>query len=475
MKQIGISLDFNFKSIKLIIYYLIIIFIFFGCDNSLSCDDFNELLVDKQIVKSYSIYSASLNNVPENPSNDENLNVSVSGTGIEEYQYKIVPQSNACTGGGYNDTWTPVSTAITDAIGIDGDYKLCIIGRDSDGYIQSKEVASTYTWSKGVWELEVTTTAINQNMTIGFDNPVDVYIDWGDDIDEITNLTSITHTYSTAGVYTLKIRGKASRIHFYNDDAGERLTAILSRVRGIEGITSFENTFRSCNNLTSIPSGLFDNNTQVTNFNFTFMWCTELTAIPSGLFDKNVMVTDFISTFNFCSNLMSIPAGLFDHNTQVKNFNSTFFSCSSLTSIPSGLFDKNTEVISFSQTFAMSGVNSIPGGLFDYNTNVESFRYTFMSSNITSIPEGLFDENGQVTTFENTFSTCFFLETIPTNLFANNALVDNFTSTFKNCSNVTSTVPIIWINHSTASHENCFFGVTNAYNYDDIDNDWKGL
>ena len=334
------------------------------------------------------------------------------------------------------------------------------------------------------WELEVTTTSSSQNMTIQMDGPVNLTVDWGDGIEEATSLTSLTHTYASAGVYTLRIGGQASRIHFDNPDAQARLTGILSVVQAISGLTSFENTFNNCSNLTgSIHAGLFDNAPLVTSFQSTFANCSGLTgSIPSGLFDNNTQVTTFSSTFYGCSGLTgSIPSGLFDNNPLVTTFYCTFAYSPGFTgSIPSGLFDNNPLVTIFTGTFAAgssSGLTgSIPSGLFDNNTQVTSFYGTFVScSGLTdSIPSGLFDNNTLVTSFESTFSYCSSLTSIPSGLFDNNALVTNFRDTFNECTGVTSAVPTLWISHPGATtHGRCFYNVINASNYASIPADWK--
>jgi len=327
------------------------------------------------------------------------------------------------------------------------------------------------------WDLEVTTTGINQNMTIGFDGPVDMTIYWGDGTDQTTTNTSITHTYSSAGTYTLRLKGMASRISFSNADAQSRLTGILSKVQGITGITSFNHTFRSCSNLQgSIPPGLFDNCPLVTSFSCTFHECSGLTGqIPAGLFDNNPLVTNFNITFSYCSGLSGpIPAGLFDYNTEVTTFNFTFQLCSGLTSVPSGLFDYTTKVTLFHQTFlACTGLTSIPSGLFDYCPDVLEFWATFAGSSIISIPPGLFDFNTKVTNFSSLFDTCPSLTSIPIGLFDNNPLVNDFYSAFARCTGITSAVPELWNTHPGVYGEFCFLNVTNASNYAFIPVGWQ--
>ena len=142
--------------------------------------------------------------------------------------------------------------------------------------------------------------------------------------------------------------------------------------------TDFENCFYYCTNLTSIPEGLFDNNTQVTNFNYCFAGCRSLTSIPEGLFDSNTQVTSFNYCFSNCINLTSIPEGLFDNNTQATDFSGCFYICSNLTSIPEGLFDKNTQATDFGSCFNnCTSLTSIPEGLFDKNTQVTNFKSCF--------------------------------------------------------------------------------------------------
>ena len=95
--------------------------------------------------------------------------------------------------------------------------------------------------------------------------------------------------------------------------------------------TSFNYCFHNMYSLTSIPKGLFDNNSQVTDFQFCFQYCRKLTSIPIGLFDKHTQVTNFSFCFYYCDSLTSMPIGLFNNHTQVTDFSSCFRYCSNLT------------------------------------------------------------------------------------------------------------------------------------------------
>ena len=277
----------------------------------------------------------------------------------------------------------------------------------------------------GAWLLRVSPTSANPTMTVDLENPVDVVIDWGEGAPMTYNTSPAEHTYAIPGTYTLSIRGRASRIGFNNPNAQAILTGILSPVRGIRGLTSFENTFRSCRNLaTPIPPGLFDNTPDVTTFGAVFMDCTSLPGpIPKGLFDHTPLVTDF--------------GGVFAWNPQF------------VSTIPAGLFDKSPLATTFAALFYASGVSgAIPPGLFDAATRATNFKNTFRDCfRITSIPPDLFAKTPNVTTFHYTFAQAF--------------------------SSIRGPVPELWISHPAALHPKTFAGNTGASNWNDIPADWK--
>ncbi|WP_027002469.1 BspA family leucine-rich repeat surface protein, partial [Hugenholtzia roseola] len=95
------------------------------------------------------------------------------------------------------------------------------------------------------------TTAANESITIPHDGTgYNFTVDWGDsNIEVLTDVDfPFTHTYTTAGTYTVSITGDFPRIYFNN--GGDRL-----KIRSIEqwgdiAWTSMENAFWGCGNLT---------------------------------------------------------------------------------------------------------------------------------------------------------------------------------------------------------------------------------
>ena len=95
----------------------------------------------------------------------------------------------------------------------------------------------------------------------------DYSVNWGDDTSD-TNVTgNITHTYATAGTYTVAITGDFPRIYFNN--VGDREKIIAINQWGDQVWTSMANAFNGCSNLT-IPATDAPDLTGVTDMSVIF-------------------------------------------------------------------------------------------------------------------------------------------------------------------------------------------------------------
>ena len=146
--------------------------------------------------------------------------------------------------------------------------------------------------------------------------PVDIKIDWGDGKEFSSEASGASanfpHTYSSAGEYTVTVYSTET------DDTRQQIPALRFREIGTKlirietpflntGGNSFIQCFKGCDNLKSIPPGLFDKNTNATDFSFCFVNCINLTDIPKNLFAKNKAATNFSSCFNNCTDLTLNP------------------------------------------------------------------------------------------------------------------------------------------------------------------------
>lgn len=234
------------------------------------------------------------------------------------------------------------------------------------------------------FQIEVTTTNSPQNFICKFVNPGTLHVDWGNGSSNDYNATvTVTNTYATAGVYTIRMSGFVQHIDFFiYPDPGlgtpKLISAIKTPIRGITGLNSAYEMFKHCENITNIPAGLFDQCPGITTFYDTFLACKKITSIPPGLFNAQTNVTTFYATFDNCDLLKDIPPGLFDKHTNNLNFAWTFAKCYALTNIPAGLFDRHPKVTTFAYAFFRCyALPSIPPLLFDKNTNVTTYSKAF--------------------------------------------------------------------------------------------------
>lgn len=208
----------------------------------------------------------------------------------------------------------------------------------------------------------------------------DFSVDWDDgSSNTITSSSDVNriHTFSSPGTYDISLTGTIPSFRVNNSGYRGLYTAVIAW-----GTPSFKTlNFYGCSNLTSLPTsggsatGHDGLNTLVNVDNF--LRASGITTLPDGLMDYMVNVTSFVDSFSFMQ-ISSIPSGFFDNCTNALSFNSTFNQCFNLSAIPSGLFDNNTNVTNFSSTFkSCISIGSIPSGLFDNNTNVTTFFSVF--------------------------------------------------------------------------------------------------
>lgn len=307
-------------------------------------------------------------------------------------------------------------------------------------------------------QLEYTTSIINESITLPLKGNVTCAVNWGDGSETIVNTDNPTHTYNQAGVYNVSISGHCNSLYHSSTNITKviawgdeilgltsleeafidciNLSSIPTDIAGVfEDVTTFRSAFQNCNNLSSIPNNLFDYAIKAIDFSYTFQGGKVFNSIPNNLFLNNIEVTDFSYTFAQCPNIEHLPSGLFVHCPKVTSFEGTFLGCAKLITIPKSLFENNPEVITFKGVFnGCDSINTISAGLFKYNTKVTTFEEAFMScENLTSIPSTLFSYNTEVINFSKVFAVCTKLTQIPVGLFNSNTKVTTFNRSFYFC------------------------------------------
>lgn len=320
--------------------------------------------------------------------------------------------------------------------------------------------------------LEFNVLPDNLMVTLPISGNVNCEIDWGNGSDkEIVTSDRPSHTYQTAGTYTVKINGDFEKMY----NCSTNVTKIISWGNTNTLLINMDNAFSRCINLIEIPNDDYETFINVNSFLYTFSYCSNLVSIPRNLFaycynvetlngcflscsglttaiydnmfDNCYNVTNFSGIFTLCKNLKgSIPENLFANCPKVTTFANTFSNCSGLTgSIPENLFVNCHEVTDFTGTFSgCTGLTGlIPENLFKNNTKVQTFHLFFSNTNIIGeIPENLFVNNTVVTKIGGVFSGCTGLTgAIPENLFKNCSNAVDFENTFSGCKGLTATIP----------------------------------
>ncbi|MBP9999614.1 MAG: InlB B-repeat-containing protein [Proteobacteria bacterium] len=195
-------------------------------------------------------------------------------------------------------------------------------------------------------EFSMTTTSLAAGTVFSFTMSAqgNFVIDWGDgNIQQITRTnttdTTYSHTYTTAGTYTIGLSGQATgyntntAIAAISFSGNTNIAGISGSLGAVFGTLSsgtnkqprFYQTFANCSNLTgSIPSGLFSgiSGAPVNQlFAYTFADCSGLTgSIPENLFSGvSGPLTNYLFTGTFmgCSGLTGfVPQNLFDGFTK---------------------------------------------------------------------------------------------------------------------------------------------------------------
>ena len=170
----------------------------------------------------------------------------------------------------------------------------------------------------------------------------DISIDWGDGSSETTNLTSVTHTYSTNGIYKIKIDlilgSYYHKPNFVNAASASRSQLVKIKFgRYLYG--SFDSCFRNCDGLEEIIAP-YTSTSSINSFRRAFMGCSSLKAFP---FIEVKMINTFENAFDGCSSMTAFPK---IDTTRSNRFTSAWKNCSSLTDFPPNMFDKTRDLSS---------------------------------------------------------------------------------------------------------------------------------
>ena len=279
--------------------------------------------------------------------------------------------------------------------------------------------------------LKYVTTSIS-SFTLRSTGTVDYEVDWGDGTTESLTTNAPTHTYSSAGEYTIKVtpaEGSTYRPYF-NNAVSDTSIASVSGTGGSRLGTTLLDAWEGASNMTSFNSNI--DTSGVTNFTGTWSRCSSLTSFP----------------------LLDTSSGL--------SFSSAWYDCDSLTSFPS--IDTSSGIIFLSGWYECTSLTSFP--LLNVSSGTDFRTAWYNCSSLTTFPANMFNTTGTLISvaFDQCWEHCALsaqsIENILTSLDTNGA--SNITLSISGGTNAAKTT---WSAAANTAYNNLITkGWTIAYN-----------
>ena len=213
----------------------------------------------------------------------------------------------------------------------------------------------------GAFTTEWTTTANSESITLPYTG-TGTYsgtIYWGDGSTSVSSYANVTHTYATAGTYTIIITGDCIGWDFGNDGGSTYITSVVNWGQLQLGADNAGINFAFCSNLdlSSVQGTL--NLTGVTNLDGLFSDCTSLTTINNINSWDTSAITSMNSMFSNCS---AFNQALTFNTSAVTSMNEMFNGCS--------VFN---QPLSF-DTSAVTNMGRMFRNATAFNQNISSFN-----------------------------------------------------------------------------------------------------
>jgi surface protein len=248
----------------------------------------------------------------------------------------------------------------------------------------------------GAFTTEWTTTAPSESIELPYvTGTYSGTIYWGDGSTDINDGSVTSHTYATAGTYTVIITGDCIGWNFGSSGSATNFTSVVNWGQLQLGTDNLGYNFAYCSNLdlSSVQGTL--NLTGVTNFDGLFYDCTSLTTINNiNSWDTSAITsmaemfsgcTSFNQALSFDTSAVEFMNNMFLNTT---NFNSALnLNTSAVTDMRSmfegcSVFNQN---ISSWNTGAVDRIDYMFSGAITFNQNIGSWN----TSTITSM-SGMF-------------------------------------------------------------------------------------
>ena len=281
------------------------------------------------------------------------------------------------------------------------------------------------------WKTDNVGTSNDDQITLPLEasGDYDFTVWWGDDTkDKITvwNQAEVTHTYPSAGTYTVSILGTINGWRF--NMGGDRLKILTiekwsqlklgnnqdyfygctqlqinaTDIPDLSDTTDLSGLFTSCTGITSLDIDDWDVS-GVTNMSYSFQGCVSLTALDINSWDVS-NVTNMTGTFRSLVGLTSLNVSSWDVSG-VETFYRTFNGCTSLVTTDISLWDVGASV-SFKEMFrGCNAMTTLDVSGWDTSSVTNMSSMFFDCWDLTSVDVSLWDV-GLVTNMDGMFLFC---------------------------------------------------------------------
>lgn len=314
----------------------------------------------------------------------DEANANIGGTVPALQAYIAVVGTNLYLARAGDSTYTPANsltaepTAYETAADLQADHTLTLGQRYllADGSTVEKVIPQVRV------EFTVVTTTANETFTLPMvDNGDENFeVSWGDGEQDQGFTTHddarLTHTYATAGSYTLQLRGTCARIFFNNGGDKAKIVGAISKL-DLDALDcgNAQGMFYGCENVTTVD---LSRATTVTNGTSMFR-STGLTTVDLS---PLAMLVTGSGMFRGCTSLATV-SGL-DELSNLTNASTMFKDTSALSSVASS-FEELSSLENATAMFQGSGTFSVPL-LGDVATLVTADGM-FQDSGVTGTPE----------------------------------------------------------------------------------------
>ena len=253
-------------------------------------------------------------------------------------------------------------------------------------------------------------------------------INWGDGTEDILTTDNLSHTYTTAGEYT--IRGKF--IFGKGIKPTNTIKNVLIKVNKLCSNYSLNlnNAFEGMNRLETFNC----DNIRVDNLANTFNGCNALTSLDISNWNTD-KVTNMYGMFKDCKLLTSLNLSNWD-TSNVTDMSSMFHGCNSLTTLD--VSNWNTSKVTNMYSMFRDCTNLISLDVSNWNTdNVTNMSYMFQYNYVLTTLDVSNWNTSEVTSMNNMFYACRALTTLDVSNW-NTSNVTNMAHMFYDCSSLTS-------------------------------------